>query len=420
VTDPLATHFAPLVNPLDDSDWLDVRRRARRPLARPLVLVAAVALAALLVAPALGLHRQFVEFFAGESAPERVETSFAELDIGAPPGMAPGVVADQARRVLRRRVSDRHVVTIWAAPTKAGGFCVHSQIREIGGGRRGGGSGCDGDRVLGFAPGVTIPGPISRDGTIQREPVIIDGHVAIADAESVEVRFENGEAERVPLVWISEPIDAAFFAYEVPREHWRAGLRPTAVVARDGDGRELAREEVLRGWPGPELFADLRTGVPSQAVASKQRKLLETTLPSGTKATLFVAPATSGGRCNWVRTNGGGPGHRCVPAGYEKQPIEVGLSGGGLLWGEVGDDVALLELHFEGGGFVQLRPVEGFVLYAIPPRHHRPGRRLRSMVARSTLGAEIARRDLPTGSPGVYPCEPEDRIQVGGGHSACP
>jgi hypothetical protein len=420
MTDPLARHFAPLVNPLDDSDWLDVRRRARRPLARPIVLVAALVLAALAVAPALGLHRQFVDFFEGESAPDRVETSFAELDIAAPPGMAPGVIAEQARRVFRRRVSERHIVTIWAAPTKAGGFCAHSQIREIGGGSRGGGGGCDRDRTLALAPGLVIPGPISPDGTIQREPVIIDGHLAIREAESLEVRFENGESDEIPLVWISEPIDAAFFAYAVPREHWRPGFRPAFVIARDGDGRELAKEEVLRGWPGPELFADPKTGVPSQAVASKRRRLIETTLPDGTKAVLFVAPAKSGGRCNWVQTEGGGPGHRCVPADYERQPIEVGLSGGGLLWGEVRHDVAELELHFERGAVAEVRPVEGFVLYAIPPRQHQPGRRLRLMIARDALGDEIARRNVSTGSPSVYPCEPAKRVDVGGGHSACP
>jgi hypothetical protein len=384
------------------------------------VLVAAIALAALVVAPALGLHRQFVDFWDSESAPDRVETSFADLDIGAPPGMAPGVIADQARRVLRRRVSDRHIVTIWAAPTKAGGFCSHAQIREISGGSRGGSGGCDRDRVLGLAPGVTIPGPISPDGTIQREPVIIDGHVAIEDAETVEVRFQNGEAERIPLVWISEPIDAAFFAYEVPREHWRAGFRPTAVIARDGDGRELAREEVLRSWPEPELFADPKTGMPSEAVGARQRKLIETALSNGTTAALFVAPSKSGGRCNWVRAGEGGPGHRCVPADYQRQPIEVGLSGGGLLWGEVRDDVAVLELHFEGGARTELRPVEGFVLYSIPPEHHRPGRRLSLMVARGALGDEIARREVPTGSPSVYPCKRKERDDLGGGRSACP
>jgi hypothetical protein len=334
VSDPLAREFAPLVNAVDDSDWLDVRRRARRRLVRPAVLVATVALAALVVAPALGLHRQFIDFWGSESAPNRVETSFAELDIGAPPGMAPGVLSDQARRVFRQPVSDRHIVTIWAAPTKAGGFCSQSLIREIGGNSRGGGGGCNRDRELGLAPGMTIPGPISPDGTIRREPVIIDGHVTIHGVESIEVQFENGESDDVPLAWISEPIDAGFFAYAVPRKHWRAGSRPAFVVARDGAGREVAREEVSRGWPGPELFADPRTGAPGEAVPAKRRKLLETTLRDGRKAVLFVAPSKSGGRCHWVQAGeGGGPGFGCVPADHETRPIEVGLSGGGLLWG---------------------------------------------------------------------------------------
>jgi hypothetical protein len=48
--DPLAERFLPLEDLYDDSDWLDVRRRARR--ARPIVLVVIVAVAAILAAAA--------------------------------------------------------------------------------------------------------------------------------------------------------------------------------------------------------------------------------------------------------------------------------------------------------------------------------------------------------------------------------
>src|SRR5207344_1861694 len=62
----------------NDSDWLEVRRRARRPWKR-MALVAAVAVAgALLVAPAFGLGGRALDLIRGDPAPPEVQTYFAE------------------------------------------------------------------------------------------------------------------------------------------------------------------------------------------------------------------------------------------------------------------------------------------------------------------------------------------------------
>src|SRR5437764_820974 len=62
--------------------------------------------------------------------------------------------------------------------------------------------------------------------------------------------FENGEPAPAPIersvaspvVWVSAPIDAGFFGYEVPAAHWRVGSRPILLILRDADGNELRRD----------------------------------------------------------------------------------------------------------------------------------------------------------------------------------
>ena len=55
MTDVLEQHFARTVNPVDDSDWLAVVRRARRPRKRAAALAFVAAAVALLLTPALGI-----------------------------------------------------------------------------------------------------------------------------------------------------------------------------------------------------------------------------------------------------------------------------------------------------------------------------------------------------------------------------
>jgi len=226
-------------------DWADVRRRASRRATRRRALrfasACAVGLAAIVAAtPALGLRGQIVQFFGGgEPAPAPVVKDFGEIDVGAPPGMATGVIADETRDVMEVPLSTGKTAVVWVAPTRAGGFC---RFTSTSGRHSTGGGGCDRDRSLPFAPGLDIPGPVSPEGEILAPPVVFDG------ATKVEIRFEDGESATTPLVWVSPPIDAGFFVYEVPEAHWRAGHRPVALVLEDADGNELARDtQVGRG-----------------------------------------------------------------------------------------------------------------------------------------------------------------------------
>src|SRR5205085_3641659 len=71
--------------------------------------------------------------------------------------------------------------------------------------------------------------------------------------------FEDGGSITVPVVWISTPIDAGFFVYEVPRARWAVGSRPDLLILRGADGHELSRDSsafrtpVFRGGPSTGL-----------------------------------------------------------------------------------------------------------------------------------------------------------------------
>jgi hypothetical protein len=67
----------------------------------------------------------------------------------------------------------------------------------------------------------------------------------------VEVRFEDGESATTPITWVSSPVDAGFFVYEVPQAHWAPGHRPSMLILEDASGHELARNsEVARAFGG--------------------------------------------------------------------------------------------------------------------------------------------------------------------------
>jgi hypothetical protein len=229
--DELGERFANLRHPPDDPDWLEVRRlapRARR--LRPRFALAVAAAAAIVAAaPAFGLGGKLVRIFeSGEPAPAPIERSFAGLDADAPPGLGTGVAASQTRKIVLPGN-----VALWIAPTSRGGFCLFVE---------GGGGQCDTARALKFWPTFSIGGDFSHQGVIENGPVLIDGSTTLDDAASVDVRFEDGSSVTIPVVWVSAPIDAGFFGYDVPAAHLRVGARPTLLILRDADGNELRRD----------------------------------------------------------------------------------------------------------------------------------------------------------------------------------
>jgi len=218
------------------------RRRLRRRLALPLAATIAVVVAA----PAFGLRGTLERLFSsGEPAPPPIQRSFASLDAGAPPGFRTGVAASETRKIVLPGN-----VGLWIAPTNKGGFCLFVE---------GGGGQCDAARALKFWPTFSIGGKFTHQGVIEGGPVLIDGSTTLGDAASVVVQFEDGTSVVIPVVWISAPIDAGFFAYSVPPSHLRVGARPKLLILRDANGKELRRDS--SAFEVPEFRQGPSTGI---------------------------------------------------------------------------------------------------------------------------------------------------------------
>lgn len=226
MAEPLRERFLLLANPVDDSDWLEVRRRARvgkrrRPLWISIAAVIA-GTAVLLATPAFGLRGRIVQLFEeGEPAPEPVVLDFASIDVGAPRGMAPGVLSGEARHVADFELSNGRPMTLWVAPTRAGGFCM----------------------VWEESTGGCLPegGPRISPSIVDAPPVRIEGSVRAEPGSALQLEFQDGEVLGLPVVWVSPPIDAGFFLYEVPPPRREDGRLPWALVLRDSDGGVVAR-----------------------------------------------------------------------------------------------------------------------------------------------------------------------------------
>jgi hypothetical protein len=231
--------------PTEQSSWADVVSRERRAHQRRLAtrkrttVLASVALAvaialALLATPAFGLRDRIVHLFASEKEhhpPVRIQRYFQSLKMTdlQRPGEETGVIAARARVAMRVSFPGYGHLTIWTAPTRGGGYCWNA--------------GCDLRRQLPVVTTLRLGGRTSRTTVApgQRDGhVFFEGATILRAARTFAVQFEDGSAtEPMPLVWVSKPIDAGFFIYEVPRSRWKPGRRPLTFVVQDAKGREL-------------------------------------------------------------------------------------------------------------------------------------------------------------------------------------
>jgi hypothetical protein len=259
VVDGLLDHLvAPVV---EHGDWEDVLRRAgvatepaapisrpganrsarrRRALALALLLVGAGI--GLLATPAFGLRervlallgRTDVRFESRQTAPSVVRYRFADLGLGAPPGMAPNAIASQTRRVGTLLVNGTQR-TLWVAPTRRGGFCYEIE-QAYGGCQRVGG-----ERLPPVS--LTYSAGVDRQGV--SEVLHVGGTVLSDRVARITVEFGDGATRDVPFLFVSEPIAAGFFSLDIPTERRRQERGPRAVVARDARGTVVWREDQI-------------------------------------------------------------------------------------------------------------------------------------------------------------------------------
>ena len=132
MTDVLATAELLSRGP-DDGDWNEVRRQASRGRRRrqASVMFALVGAVAVVIASAYAFGHPIIDFGSAPKGPEKVVNDFGSLEVGAPAGMAPGVLPEEARRITAVPIDGKEHV-LWVAPTKQGGFC-ESWSQFIGG-----------------------------------------------------------------------------------------------------------------------------------------------------------------------------------------------------------------------------------------------------------------------------------------------
>jgi hypothetical protein len=359
----------------------------------------AAGLAAVLIGAGGVFHREVVDFFSAEPAPEPIQLDFAKMGARARIELGPGRATAEAREVIAVLVDGKRR-PLWVAPMESGGFCYRwhhfgscgrmPQQDEF---RR--------KLALGWLEGL-------------HGPPYFAGHVLDPDINRLELQYADGQRIDLPYVWVSKPIDAGFTAFGVPDKQQRAGHGAVAVVAYSGDGREVERHVFPpRSDPQWEAAAD---GLPRIADRSKKRTLFDFRDETGAQWTLVVAPAPEEKLC-YAYNRGGG----CVSPRFPATPPAV-IPGGKtiMVCCTVAEGVTKVELLFQDGRQIEVDPVDGFLLYELPSEQYRRGKRLEAIVSRNDSGQEVGRVDVKTDHPGIYPCKPSEELEYGYGQTVCP
>lgn len=362
--------------------------RRRRPLwrSRRLLVVGAAALVGVVAATsAFGWTSRLVDLIAGEPAPPRVKRAFAVQNEARARQVMPifrrsgasNPIVEQTHGVIGIDSSVGEVI-IWAAPTRGGGVCWVLDIEPL---RRpdglpNGGAGCNPHPQ---SPRVPLEYGLRGTRVGDRFLELIDGRVR-ADVASVELRYADGATETLPVF-------ERFFLHEP-----RPDSEPILLIARDRDDAELQRQPVR----SPE---SLRDRFPD--VVGPERPLIRLKTATGFLLTFALAPAQDDQLCQITRYRGS-VARGCGPDPRERVAAdEISVHPG--LWNEaedgkplvtlngvVGANIARLELHYVDGTTVPVPITEQFVVFEIPPSHHKDERFV--LVGHNSAGEAIVRR----------------------------
>ena len=233
--------------PLPDggrADWSDVQCRAgagtrygRSRVVRrrwPVVAIAAAAvLAAILVAtPAWALVRDVLPFWDQPSAPSAVKVEFSHMNRGTPAGMSPQAVSGDTREIVQATIGGK-TKTLWVAPSTGrfdfcwlwdpnfGGSCG-STAQPLG--------------VLWVA---------SKDDPETTQ--LVTGDAISPTVSDVVIRFSDGSSVHPHIVWVSAPINAGFFVYDVPADQQSSKVHATVIDAYDQSGSLVSKQGLSGG-----------------------------------------------------------------------------------------------------------------------------------------------------------------------------
>ena len=195
----------------------------------------------LLIVAALGALALTVSALASELMRRNVDFGSAPL---GPRAAFSGIALRSAHdthgaRIVLTAAARRIALIDWnglrpllVAPTKGGGFC-----ESLSGAY--GGTGCvsgSARRHIGrLNPGLTgdASGPIAFNGTFFN-----------AHGIRLEVRYQDGHSNTIPIIWVNSPINAGFFVYKIAANHRQPGHRPVSLSLFSATGRLLAHQRL--------------------------------------------------------------------------------------------------------------------------------------------------------------------------------
>jgi len=181
---------AGLDEPVSWEDWPNVVERSRprpRRIWRPAALGVTVAIAG----SAVALLVSSIVAFGGGHGSSGTRPAFSSFALGAPP-LGPGAIASETRLVATTQLRDGSHL-LYVSPTRQGGFC-YAWTRA--------GGGC----------GQPQTNPLSI--TWGRSRLI--GTILSTQVSLIKIRFTDGTSAVPRIAWVSAPINAGFFLYEIP------------------------------------------------------------------------------------------------------------------------------------------------------------------------------------------------------------
>jgi hypothetical protein len=329
-------------------DWADVVRRAgsertrsvpswRR---RPRLAIAAallVILIALLATPAFGvqgyvlhlLGRKNVSFNSSPAAPNVVKKQFLDLPLGAPLQFSPQIEAAQTRVAATFAIAG-HPRKLWVAPTRPGGYCYTIEL-SFGGCRQ-----TRADRLIGGKGqfGVTRQGGSPKHGVNESIVTRVGGDITAPAAARITATYADGTSADIPFVWVSSPISAGFYSYDIPTTHWNKQHRLLALTLYAKNGKQLGRQTFsYEGSPRPTTVP-----VPTHIVTPKQRAL-------PTAPNVPPSPPTQRGSADGFR-------------------VVVGHNGA-VQFTQIGETPILKELVGQSAGFSCFRLTKEFGIFTV-------------------------------------------------------
>lgn len=388
-------------------NWGDVVHRSQRAQRRRRALnaVGLLAVVAAGVASAYALGHPVIDFGKAQHGSLRQVNVFGSMEVGAPRGMAPGVLPHQTRRITTVRI-DGKLETLYVAPTKQGGFC--SLWSGLGGG-------CRANRHDKFASHLDAGGMVGPGGL-----QILQGSFFQERGDRLTISFKDGATADVHFVWVTAPINAGFYAYRVPNAHRYVTARAVSLALYDKDGKLLAREPVIgpEQYPGGE--AQHIKGFPPLMTQggdwSKRRKLFDFRADDGARIGLWVYPR--GNTTCYVFNQGSGCDVQGRNAHLGDIALPLGFSGGGshvTLCCRVAPKIAKVEAQFQDGERLSIYPRESYLLWPIPSSHFALGHRIVSLTGFDANGRVVAHHALPAprDQSGLYPCKKPKALGYG-------